>query len=340
MTDMQYFEVEVATLLKIILVLSGLVLLYTMIDIVLLLFIAYILMAAINPVVARLEEYAFPRWLAVLTIFVTFGVFLGTVLSLTVSPLLAQTQSFIGALPGLLQEVFAWMKAQGLVDAAAMTSYLQEIFRNWSSALTSAPADIIRVGSNIFGGLLDIVMVFIFTFYLALEREKVQSFLVTLIPFGDKEKLSVLFGQVDQRLGAWLRGQLLLMTIIGFVTYILLKVIGLQFALPLAVLAGLAEVVPIVGPTVSAIPAMIVGLSQSITMGVVVVFIYILIQQLESSTIVPRVMGKSVGLDPLVVIIALMVGGRLAGPIGALLSVPVAAVLMIGYQEWKLDENL
>ncbi|MDQ5981520.1 MAG: hypothetical protein QG570_269, partial [Patescibacteria group bacterium] len=122
------------------------------------------------------------------------------------------------------------------------------------------------------------------------------------------------------------RGQLTLMVLMGVVTYIGLVIIGVPYPVALAVLAGLFEIVPIIGPTIAAIPAVIIAFAVSPLMGLATLIFYILIQQAENSLIVPKIMQKAIGFNPLVTIIVLMVGGEVLGIIGVILSVPIAII--------------
>ena len=132
---------------------------------------------------------------------------------------------------------------------------------------------------------------------------------------------------IEQRLGSWVQGQLFLMLIIGVVSYIGLLLLKIDFALPLAILAGLLEIVPTIGPIISAIPAVIIGLSMTPVTALLVALLFFLIHQSENTLVVPFVMKKSVGLPPLLTIIALMIGGKLAGIAGVVLAVPVVLII-------------
>ncbi len=132
--------------------------------------------------------------------------------------------------------------------------------------------------------------------------------------------------KLELRMGAWMRGQLILMLVIGLTTYIGLSLLGIRYALSLAVLAGLLEVVPIIGPVVSSIPAFLVASATSMFAGGTTLVLYLIIQQLENNILVPYVINKTAGINPIMTLIALSVGGRIGGLLGAILAVPVAVV--------------
>jgi predicted PurR-regulated permease PerM len=308
-------------------------------DILLYLFIAYIIMSAINPLVERFSVYRMPRWLATLVIFSLVVLVLSIFLTLSLTPFIVQTRTFLLEFPHYVEKFLVKFNLESLLNRQDVYGYLQGWLQGFSNEITTVPLNVLRYGANIFGGFLDFITILVFTFYLVIERDFVHRTLVLFVPEKNKARIRSVMYKVEERLGAWLRGQLTLMFIIGVVTYIGLSLIGMPFALPLALIAGFLEIVPIIGPIISAIPALLVGIAISPIQAITVLFLYILIQQLENSVVVPRVMKQAVGLDSLVVIIALMIGGRLAGPMGSLLSVPATAVLSILYHEWKRTDQ-
>lgn len=334
---MSKLELDSTFIYKLILWIVVIGLVYLIYDLIFLFFIAYIIMSAVSPLAKRLEKTGLPRWLSAAGVFIAFFGLLVFFLVLSLPPLLQQTQNFLTALPSFIDRSVAELRIGEFVREEDIHQYIQNLLEGFSYELTTAPMNILRFGANIFGGLLDLIMVFIFSFYLIVERDTVHKVLARLIPAKDKKELARLIRQVEKKLGAWLRGQFTLMVLIGTLTYVGLLLIGMPYAFPLAVVAGFLEIIPILGPIIAAIPAILVGLAFSPIQALTVAFLYLLIQQLENAIVVPRIMKQAVGLDPLVVIVALMIGGRLAGPVGALLSVPTTAVLMILYQEKRLD---
>ena len=166
------------------------------------------------------------------------------------------------------------------------------------------------------------------TFYLLLERNNLEN-RISAFFIGKEARVRKSIIEIEEKLGAWLRGQLFLSLIIGILVFVGLLILNIPYALPLALLAGVMEVIPVIGPIISAIPATLLGLTISPLLGLGVAAMFFVIQQLENHLIVPQVMRKAVGLNPLVVILAIAVGGRLLGFAGALLAVPMAVVLQI-----------
>jgi predicted PurR-regulated permease PerM len=163
--------------------------------------------------------------------------------------------------------------------------------------------------------------------------------LIVQFSFGKQVKAMRIVRKAEEKLGGWLRGQLALSLIIGLAAYILLSALNIPYALPLAVLAGIMEVVPVIGPIVSAIPAILIAYISAPFSAIWVALGYFVIQQLENHLVVPQVMKYSVGLNPLVVILAVAIGGRLLGISGALLAVPITVVVQIIIEEVLREEQ-
>jgi predicted PurR-regulated permease PerM len=154
-----------------------------------------------------------------------------------------------------------------------------------------------------------------------------------------KKQISEIIDKLEEKLGGWARGELILMTIIGTLTYTGLSLLGIPFALPLAILAGIFEIIPIIGPTVSAIPSVIIGFSISPIVGVAAASLAFLIQQVENYVFVPKIMQKSVGVNPIVTLLSLAIGFRLSGVLGGLIAVPVVISIQVFLKEYLASKE-
>jgi predicted PurR-regulated permease PerM len=186
---------------------------------------------------------------------------------------------------------------------------------------------VVKVTLSIFSNIFAIVTVLAFAFYFLIERQHANDILKSVVGEGAADEVLRVLRAIELRLGFWVRGELMLMTFVGVLSFIGLTLLHVDFALPLAILAGLLELIPMIGPTVSAVPAILVALSSSPFLALSVIALYVVVQQVENNILVPIIMKKSVGFAPIITILALMIGGRLAGIAGAVLSIPVALVL-------------
>ncbi len=281
-------------------------------DIIFLVFIAFLLMTAIYPVVVWLEKIRIPRAISTFVIYVAVLGLLGVSVGSAVPAFVGQYAKLLATLPSTVSKVFPYWNVN-----------MQTI----STQLAPLSSNILSVTLGIFSNVLTTVTVLVIAFYLIIERRRAEETLMDFLGEHTGKKVAVMLRLIERRLGAWVRGELLLMTFIGILTYIGLSLLRVDFALPLALIAGLLEIVPMIGPIASAVPAVLVALATSPIFALTVVALYIVVQQIENNILVPFVMRRSVGLSPLITILALLVGGRLGGVIGAILAVPTVLVV-------------
>ncbi len=291
----------------------GLWLIYLIRDLLIILFVSIILMSALSPVVRFLTKFRLPKTLSIAITYIIIIAIVSGLVALVLPPLLEETRKLFITLPPYLDKLLEI----GAINKSVLQSQLSDLSRNAFSITLS-----------IFDNLLTIIFLLVLTFYLMLERESLESRAATLF-FGREERVKKLIIKIEEKLGSWFRGQLFLSLVIGMLTYIGLITLGIPYALPLAVVSGVLEVVPVIGPIISAIPSVLIALTISPFISMGVAAMYFVIQQLENNLIVPQVMRRAVGLNPLVVILAIAVGSRLLGLSGALLAVPIAVVLQI-----------
>ncbi len=286
---------------------------FQILDIILLFFVAFILMSALNPLVERLRGWRVPKILAILLVFsLTTGGIIG-LLAAGLSPLVSQTSNLMQK----LGETISSLLQINIVDQ----SVVQQELSRFSSQVVSFTVDL-------FKNLISWVSVLVIAIYMLFDREKMEDYATSFFG-GRKEQIKKLLQKIEDKLGAWLRGQAVLSAVVGILVYIGLFILGVEFALPLAIIAGLLEVVPIIGPIIAAIPAVLIGLTVSPLFAALIAGLYLAVQQIENQIIVPQVMKRAVGLNPLLVILAVSIGGRLLGIAGALLAVPIAVVIQL-----------
>ena len=280
-------------------------------DIIFQIFVALLIMTILNPTVTRLQKNKVPRVASVLIVyFLVFG-FLITFFALLIPPLVEQSTNFAQSAPRILQ------------DLKIPIFIVEETTRQLTSQLSSLPAQILRISVSVFSNVVSIITVLFFALYFLLARDKIESQLSNFLKSEDVKKIDHLLTELEKGLGGWARGQLILMFMVGISTYIGLLILDIPFAVPIALLAGVLEIIPNIGPVLSAIPAVIVGFGISPLTGVAVAALGFLIQQVENYVFVPKVMEKSAGLSPIITLLSLIIGFRVAGIVGAILSVPI-----------------
>ena len=317
---MRTIEISHRTIIFTILFLVGLWFLWQVRQVLLTVFIAFLFATALNPIIGKLTSFRIPRWIAIfLTYILVFGVIFGTGAAV-VPPLVDQTAAFASKIPQYL-------------TFFGITGGDQFILSEQIANLGKIPENVFKFALSAFSNLVAVFGVLVLTFYMLLEWGRLDTRLAFL--FGHNNiKAHDFLAKAESRLGGWVRGEVILMVIIGILSYIGLRLLGIHFALPLALLAGLLEVVPSVGPLVSAIPAVIVGFTISPVMGISVGALYFLIQQLENSLIAPKIMQKSIGIPPIITLIVLGVGVEIGGITGAILALPIFLVVQIFITEF------
>lgn len=336
-----YWDISVKTLIKIIAVIGGIVALFVLREVIISLFVAIILMSAIGPLVGILKQkFRLSTTSAIaVTYLITISI-LTTLIYIVVPPLLKQLAGFFNDLPRFAQGA---LTSIGFSESdEQMSIYRNNVLPVITEKAGQVAEGVFGVTVQLFSGVIDAIAIAVFTFYLLLEREQVEGTIVKSIPFiknSYRKKYKQLFDEVQIRLGHWARGQITLCIIIGVSTYIGLLLLGVPYALPLAVIAGILEMVPTIGPIISAVPALIIILAVDPSKLFFVLALYLVIQQLENSFIVPQVMKKALGFSPLITILSIMIGGRLLGIWGALLAVPFTVVLLVIAQNAKKIER-
>jgi len=277
-------------------------------------------MTAINPIVTLGRRKKIPVLLIMLVVYLGVIALFSFVVASLVPAVINESKSLVQNMPNYIGALEHSLSIK--LDSGLGNSYLASI-----------PSNILKLAAGAFSNILNILAVFFIAYYLTLERTSLHLYLVKLFADGNSERRAeALILAIEKKVGGWVRGELFLMGIIGLLTYIGLVLLRIPYALPLAVLAGLMEAVPNIGPVVSAIPAILIGLTVSPITGLGVTILGVLIQQLENNLIVPRVMQAATGTKPLITILVLLVGYTLGGIAGAVLSMPLFLTITTAYE--------
>ena len=329
----QNFTISTSTILKVIGVVAGLWFLWFIRDVLGIFFVALLLAALIDPLANYFVKFKIPRGVTVLLTYVVLFAVVAGVLLLVVPPLTQQLGEIgqdldqaVGSVSEVLESVEAFSTKHGLAEGAGGLSNLRENLSQGASQIFTTIADV-------FGGIASLILVLVLAFYIVVEEDVLKRVARQVVPKKYHAYTASLIGRMQTRLGKWMRGQLLLMLLIGVFTYVGLTILGVRFALVLALLAGLAEMVPYVGPTASSIPAILLAFTISPLKALLVAVLYFAIQQLENGILVPKVMQKTAGLNPIVSLFSVLVGFKLAGVLGALLAIPIATVISVFVQD-------
>jgi len=333
-------SVSSLTLIKIVTVLAGIYLLYLIADIVALMFAAIILTSAIEPLVRGLEKIKINKAIAIVLIYLAMLLLVGLSVYLIIPPIISESKELGANLPKYINKTSNFFF--NLKDYTQKHNWpfdLQDAISNLTLGLQSGTQSLINTVSSIFGGIFSFFLVLVITFYMTMEKDSLKKSVKIFLPKSNQNRVFGIIDNVQQKIGWWFRGQMALCFIIFLMTYVSLSIFGLKYALVLAIIAGLAEIIPYLGPTISAVPAVFIAFVQSPLLALFILFVYIIIQLVENNILVPKIMQKAVGLDPIVSIAVLMIGFKLGSVMGAILAIPLTTALSVVVKDWLTFRN-
>lgn len=303
-------EISYKTIIFTVVFLLALLLLWQIRALVILLFVSFVFMEALNPSVTRLEKMKIPRPLAILILYVIILTVVSFAIAGIVPILVEQTTGLVETLPETLSNIKVF--GANAIDLSSQFKILENL-----------PGGIAKTAISFVSNLISGFVVMFLTFYLLLEKKNFPKYGQSIFGKKGEEKMLAIIETLESRLGKWVNAEFLLMTIIGLLSYIAYLALGLKYAVPLAIFAGLLEAVPSIGPFVATTLAALVALTISPLTCVLAIAAGTIIQQLENNLIVPRIMKQSVGFNPLVTILLIATGAKLGGVIGAILALPL-----------------
>ncbi len=304
-------------------------------DLVLLVLTAIVIASAIEPGVAFFIKQRIPRFVAALLVYVLVFGSIFFILYLFFPPIVSDAADFISVMPHYLNTINLSSSFPSITSAANIASsgsgtqsFVQELL-TLQSAFTAGSSGILQLIVTFFGGIFSLTLVIVLSFYFALQDTGVDDFLRMVMPVAYEDYSVDLWKRAQKKIGLWMQGQILLSVIVAILVYLGLLIIGIPYALLLAVFTAMAEIIPIFGSLIAGTVAVIVAYADGgVALGAIVAGLYIVVNQFESNLIYPLIVKKIVGIPPLLVIVALIAGYTLAGFLGVLLSVPLAAVTL------------
>jgi predicted PurR-regulated permease PerM len=312
--------------------------LYTVRNTLITIYISALFAMGISPLVRIIERQRvipigsrLPRWLAILIIYAALIGAIVAVAMVVIPPLAAQAEELWRTLPNRIAQAQSVLVRFGILREPITLG--EAVRQTPAGGGATAVSTIFGAVRNVLGGLFGVVTVLLLTFYMLVESREIRSFFVRLFPRRERSRVAAIAATVTVKVSAWLGGQVLLSLIIGMTSAIGLWAMGVPYFYVLALISAIGEMIPMVGPILSAIPAILVAATVSPGLAVGVTIFFIAQQQLENTILVPKIMGRQVGLSAVNVIIALGIGGQLLGVVGAILSVPTAAIVQVLFEE-------
>ena len=337
-------NISTGTVLKIVGIFLILAFAWFIRDVILMVFIAIIFASLIEPLVNFLEGKKIPRGVSVILIYIVLILFLILTVRLIIPPMVEQVASLAANFPSLWNRILEnFSNLRQYSEEQQLLDQIQQGLGGLQSGLQKAASGVYSFIISIFRNLINFVMILVITFYLVVQKEAVSKLFRAVAPSAYQDYLINLFVAIQKKMGDWARGQLILGLIVGLFSFVGLLFIMPKYALVLALVAGITELIPYLGPTLGAIPAVFLGFTVppvSFWQGTAVLILYVVIQQVENNLLVPQVMKRQVGLNPVVTIIVMLIGARLAGIIGLILAIPVATAISVVLKDFLKKSEL
>lgn len=318
-------EISIKSIIRIIAVILGIILIWMVSDILFSVIVAIIIASAIDPWVEKLHTKGVPKGVSVLLTYLAALGIIALAIGLIIPPVASEVSQLVKDFPEKYKGFIDFFASLRLfLENKGFGANMENILQNAEAGLSNLTGGFFNVVSGFFGGLFGVLVVIVMSFYFSTSEEAIKKALMRIIPPDSQDRWLNLISKAQQRIGWWFRGQIVLSFAIFLLSFIFLALFKVKYALALAFFAGLLEIVPMIGPIISAIPAVFLTLLYSPVKALLVLILFILIQQFENHVLVPKVMQKSVGLHPIIVIVTMLVGAKLGGITGALVALPIA----------------
>jgi predicted PurR-regulated permease PerM len=331
-------QISAGTIIKTILILILFWMIFILRDLVLIILMSIVIASAVEPAAQWLMKRKIPRLLAVIFVYLSLAIALICVIYFLVLPLLSESSDFLKNMPTYFNvdtvsntiDQNKFLSSQPIVASLQNSINLEQIIGQVNGAITGLTNSAFNTVSSVFGGILSFLLMVVMSFYLSVERDGVGKFLKIVTPLKHEGYIIDLWRRSQRKIGLWMQGQIILAVIIGVLVYLGLMLLNVPNALLLASLAGAFEIIPLFGPILASIPAIAISFVSGggFTAALLTAGLYLIVHQFENQLIYPLVVKKVVGVPPIVSIVALVAGFELAGFLGLILSVPIAAIFI------------
>ena len=330
-------NINSGTIVKTILLILLFFSVYLFRDLVVVVLTSVVVASAIEPAVRWFKKLRVPRVLAVILVYLLLASVVVGLFYSFVPPLFKEISNFITNLPQFVDNLDFWSPISnrdlGILNPAVQdfssNISISEVTGQFQRIVGNATEGFWKTMTTVFGGALSFMLIIVLSFYLSVQEDGIDNFLKIVTPAKHQDYIVDLWKRSQAKIGLWMQGQLILALIIGVLVYLGLAILDIRYAFLLAVLAGVFELIPLFGPILAAIPAIFIGFTQGgPSTGLIIMGLYLIIQQFENHLIFPLVVKKVTGLPAIFVIISLIIGAKLAGFLGLILSVPIATAIM------------
>lgn len=327
-------EISWASLWKVLAMSAAALLAYRLREVVVAILLSIFISTALSGAVSKLEKFKIPRILGTIMVFVaslSVVAFLTyTVLPIAIIELNSLLTSFNGATSKIL----------GTETASSISQLVSPDLGNLAQILLSGKAPLLDVIGIFLGGATYFFTILVLSFYLTVSHNGVRDFIRAILPRSIESGVISIYERTTRKIGKWFNAQLVLCSIVGLVVGSILWIMGVKYALVLGLLAGVFELVPVIGPIFSGAIAVVIASADSTSLGIYTLILFLVVQQIESNVLVPLVMRKAIEIHPVIILISLLGGIKLAGLSGMLLAIPVAVVAVELIENWSAMKSV
>ena len=338
----QTIEISTKTIFIVIATLVGIYFFLKIAFVFVLIFLSFILMSAIDPLVVWFEKRKLPRGISVIFSMLIIIIIVGFFFYITISPITNQIDQIVaafGTIPQKLAHIFPFIKSNSTVKIGGFNLY-KYIFNNFHNFVLSGALNVSQTTINVITFIAYIVFILVMSIYMLIYKEHFYSTTLTFIPKQERQRIDHILRRVELQLGRWLRGQLLISLFVGILFWIYLTILGIPYAIPLSLFAAFCEAIPFVGPIISGVVASLVVFFISPNLFLLSVIAVVIIQQLEANLIAPKIMERVIGINPLIVVIGIFIGTEIGGLLGALIVLPIITVIqLLIYDIWGEEKD-
>ena len=310
-----------------------------------LIYVSALIAMGFSPLVRLIERpgtrggrWRVPRWLAILFIYLAVVAVIGLVCLAVIPPLVAQAASLWEKMPREFNRLQGFLIRYKLMTRPITLAEAVQSAPNGSGS--NAVGTVLVALSSLIGGVFGLITILILSFYLLIEAEPMFEYVVRFVPVGRRADVATAARQAVLKVSAWLRAQFVLAGVMGIFAAIGLGLMGVPYFYVIALVAAIGETIPIVGPVVGGIAAVGVAITVSPQLAMMVGVYFLILHQLEANILVPKIMERRVGVSPVAVLVALLIGGALWGIVGAILAIPTAAILSIVIEDLAANREI
>jgi len=326
----QILDISTSSIIRVFVVLLVIAFLFSIWPILANIFLAIVIASGVEPAVRGLSKIKIPRFISAVIIYLAGLLIFTSVFYMVLPSLITEIKQLSSDVPGKYTELIAGIEQFfGKSPSPANTQdQFGNFFNDIQARISGEASNIFGFISDLFGNVMSFMLVLIISFYLVIQKNGIERFLESFVPDQHKEYAVDLWERVQSRLGRWFQVQLLLGVFVGTFMFLALWLLGVKYALTIAFLAGVLEIIPVIGPIVAGLITFILVSSQSPLLALGAIAIYFGIEQIQQNLLVPNFLSKAIGLNPVLIIIALLVGAQLMGFWGIVLALPISVTLL------------